>query len=187
MKFLPFAFFLAVALAGCGGSDPGSDGGADMAIAVDAGAPPQCMADADCPSGLLCANDGHCGEPCPGTNFACDIGWVCSPSNDCVPMTMYVGASWRHQGRTQERAAERREPATIKLSRNWSPTPAPIMVNLAAASRLDLGASSLFLVGSNPVLFRVSPDKKVHVTPGVTAEQIAETWYRIVTEGHCRY
>jgi hypothetical protein len=47
---------------------------------------------------------------------------------------------------------------------------------------------SLFLVqDSARVLFRVSPDKKVHVTPGVTAEHIAETWYRYASEGHCRW
>jgi len=77
-------------VAGCGVPD-GHVGFKETAI----GPPVMCGANGTCPSGLICADDNHCGAPC-GVNFACNLGWACYAfgpghvNHDCVPQCYFT-------------------------------------------------------------------------------------------------
>lgn len=88
MKLLLSALF-ALALAGCGAP------AGHVVFKEETVSPPvACAPDGSCPVGLLCADDGHCGEPC-GVNFACNLGWYCyahgngNRNHDCVPACFF--------------------------------------------------------------------------------------------------
>lgn len=84
---------LLLLLAGCGAPSTGTVVFKEETV----GPPVPCAADGSCPSGLLCANDNHCGQPC-GVNFACDLGWYCYAfgpghvNHDCLPASSCVYA-----------------------------------------------------------------------------------------------
>jgi len=54
------------------------------------GPPVMCGPNGTCPTGLICADDNHCGVPC-GVNFSCSLGWYCYAfgpghvNHDCLP------------------------------------------------------------------------------------------------------
>jgi len=84
---LSSVILILVACAALLGCAPAPDG----RVAPLAVRPPSLCADGGgCPEGLLCADDGHCGEPC-GVNFACPLGYYCSarfPGHDCLPLCL---------------------------------------------------------------------------------------------------
>jgi len=59
------------------------------------GPPVMCGPNGVCPSGLICADDNHCGVPC-GVNFSCSLGWYCYAfgpghvNHDCLPACYFT-------------------------------------------------------------------------------------------------